>query len=153
MDQQKTSQKWTDSQLKYAAFVARGNRNLQGEKRTEGQFADAVGVDRRTLWRWRQLPGFKYLVLDLIIAENLHDMTDLLAAQRAKARGQKIFGTDSKGRKYELKPDVPAFNAITKLFGLTQDKLDLTTGGNPMPAPILELPTYKPDSDPEPDSD
>jgi transcriptional regulator with XRE-family HTH domain len=118
-------QKWTEAQLKYIQFVARGKRTRQGEKRTDEQFASAIGVDRVTLWRWRSIEGFNKAVFDEILRENVHYLPDLVKAQMA--------GGMKKGKG----GDTPAATLILKSYQLLLDKVDHTTNGKDMPTPIL----------------
>jgi hypothetical protein len=126
MNEAKMSQTWTEQQEKYISFVARGKKTLSGEDRTDEEFAKAIGVDRKTLWRWRKLPGFAAAVFDEVLQENLHYLPNLMKSQLA--------GGIKKGKGGET----PAATLILRQYELLKsDKIDHTTNGKDMPTPIL----------------
>jgi transcriptional regulator with XRE-family HTH domain len=109
---EKLQQKWTEAQIKYINFVARGRRNKRGEKKSEEQFAKALGVDRTTLWRWTQLEGFG----EALFLATQKELQPLLPALSRAVSG-KAFGQD----KFK-KIDIPAANLAIKLMGVTLEK-------------------------------
>lgn len=124
----KMQQKWTNQQIKHQQFVARGKTNKKGEPRTDEQFAKAIGVDRTTLWRWSQLPGYSQAILDIIVKEQvIPDLPIMINGQRQLARGVTPMAKDSKGNKKVLKPNTQAFNALMKLLGMVTPQLIETT--------------------------
>lgn len=64
MTQQELQEKLTTEQELYVKYLAAGRQSTSGKKYTEEQFAELIGVNPATLWRWRQKPEFKKLVLD-----------------------------------------------------------------------------------------
>lgn len=125
MKEQELQQKQDELLQKYIEFVARGKRNKQGERRTDEQFADAIGVNRTTLWRWSKHPSFNKAVFDEILRQNVHHLPDLVKSQ--------MVGGIKKGKGGET----PAATLILKSYQLLLDKVDHTTNGKDMPAPIM----------------
>lgn len=120
-------QKWTDDQLKYVEFVARGKKNLQGERRSDEYFAKSIGVNRTTLWRWQCLDGFAEAVFELSLRSLVPYLPSLNVAMLGKAVGSK---------KHEA-ASYQAYLALMRQFELLKsDKVDHTTMGKEMPTPI-----------------
>jgi hypothetical protein len=125
---EKTQQQWTAEQFKYIQFVARGNKTINGDDRTEEQFAKAIGVDRVTLWRWSKLPGFRLAVFDEVMGRKLKYLDRLVDSQ--------IMAAGKKGKGGETQ----AFLAIMRQAQLLQsDKVDHTTNGKDLPTPVLPI--------------
>lgn len=103
---EKMSQTWTEKQEKYIGFVARGNKTLKGEDRTDEQFAAAIGVDRKTLWRWSRLAGFRLAVFDEVMGRKLKYLDKLVDSQIAgglrKGKGGETQAFMAMMRQYEL---------------------------------------------------
>ena len=115
----KMLQKFTPQQQKYIQFVARGKTNKKGERRSDEQFAQAIGVARQTLWRWMQLPGFSQAVLDQIVKDQIiPDLPLMINGQRQLARGITPTAIDKKGKRKVLKPNTQAFNALMKRLAM-----------------------------------
>ena len=116
-------QPWTEQQLKHINFVARGKTNKKGEKRTDEEFAEAIGVDRVTLWRWMQLPGYRQAIIDAKLADRMGDIAEAIDAHAAKAKGADVYmmvkDRNGNKKKKKLNPDVQSFREITKLTGIT----------------------------------
>lgn len=107
---QTTQQKWDDRQIKYAAFVARGKQDRLGEQLTDSDFAEIVGVDRTTLWRWTQLPDWGQLLFEQVQIELRRSLPVLAKGLAAKATGHNKFKNW----------DVPAANTVIKLMGIAE---------------------------------
>lgn len=121
----------TDQQLKYIQFLARGKRNKAGDKRTEEQFAIALGVHPSTPYRWRELPGFAEALFEETIRQRLHYIPTLVDAQMAT-------GIKGKGG------NTQAFMALMRQFSLLKtDKHDITSDGKPLPQPVMNLPELR----------
>lgn len=56
------------------------------EPKTETELADKLGVDRKTLWRWRQISGFDKERLKRIRDYFIEDTPDIITALREKAK-------------------------------------------------------------------
>lgn len=135
---EKTIEKWSDQQIKFARYLSRGKTNLQGERRTMEQFANAIGVGVATLYRWRELDGFMQIVFDMTMKDMVDDLPTMLKAMKAKAAGQSVMYKDRRGKEREAKPDTQAFMALMRQAKLLQaDRHDHTTNGKDMPSPIL----------------
>jgi transcriptional regulator with XRE-family HTH domain len=102
--------KWTEPQLKYIQFLARGKKNRKGEQRTEEQFAEAIGVDFSTLWRWKQKDGFAEALLEATQRELAPLLPSLSNAVTGKAFGEKRFKNI----------DIPAATLAIKLMGVAE---------------------------------
>jgi hypothetical protein len=61
---------WTASQRKYMVWLATPDDDRMPNKHVN--MAAELGVDERTLYRWRKLPGF-YAEVNKIVDENLGD--------------------------------------------------------------------------------
>jgi hypothetical protein len=101
---------WTEPQLKYIQFLARGKKNRKGEARTEDQFAKSIGVDFSTLWRWKQKDGFAEALLDATQRELAPLLPSLSNAVTGKAFGEARFKNI----------DIPAANLAIKLMGVAE---------------------------------
>lgn len=129
MNETKTQQGFTEDQYKYLRYVARGRKDIAGNSYTEEQFAKAIGVDRTTTYRWRGIPGFAQVLFEEILKENMHYLPQLVQAQVAAA------GKKGKGG------ETAAMTLLLRQYQLLQsDKIDHTTNGKDMPAPIMKLP-------------
>ena len=125
MNNSKIQEKWSPQQLKYINFLGRGKTTLNGEKKTNEDFAKAINVNASTLYEWKKLPGFKEAVFQAALADNLDHLPMLLKSQMA--------GGVKKGKGGET----PAATLILKAYQLLFDKVDHTTNGKDMPSPIL----------------
>jgi hypothetical protein len=122
----KNRDKWSEKQIKYIQFLGRGKKGKDGTSFTNEQFARAIGVNPDTLYTWKKLSGFTQAVFDYILTANLDYLPDIFAAQLIAA-GKKGKGGDTQ-----------AFMAIMRQYELLKsDKIDHTTNGKDMPAPIL----------------
>lgn len=135
---EKTIDSWTETQIKYARFLSRGKTTLSGEKRTNEQFAEAIGVGVATLYRWKELEGFMHLVFEMTMKDLVDDLPMMVKSIKAKAVGQTLYYKDRRGKEREAKPDTQAFLAVMRQARLLQsEKIDHTTNGKDMPTPIL----------------
>src|SRR5690349_3689242 len=69
-DEQQKATRWTAQQRKYMLYVA-----TPKEERTplnEGNYAAENGINRTTLWKWKNLPGF-YAEVNKLVDEHLAD--------------------------------------------------------------------------------
>lgn len=122
---EKTQDLLSEKQIKYIQFLARGKKTKQGERRTEEQFAEAIGVNASTTYRWRELPGFAEALFQETIKQRLHHLPTLVDAQLQT-------GIKGKGG------NTQAFMALMRQFELLKsDKVDHTTNGKDLPTPIL----------------
>lgn len=130
----KTVGKWSDKQLKYIQFLARGKKNLKGERRTKEQFAAAIGVHWTRLYEWQKMPGFKYALLEATIAVHADDLPEMIQSHVAEAKGIERFYTykDPKTGKIKRKqytPNVQSLREILKLSGLMIDRSEVENTG------------------------
>ena len=96
------------------------------------EFAQSIGVDDATLYRWQKLPGFKTAVFEASMEHLSNRIPELNKAMMGKALGFKDFKN----------ADVPAYNILMRQFALLKaDKIDHTTNGKDMPTPIISLTT------------
>lgn len=105
-------QVWEPLQIKYADFVARGKTNRAGEKFSEEEFAKIIGVNRTTLWRWTQLPGWGELLLSSVQKELRPHLPGLSKMIVGKAAGKREFKDI----------DIPAANLAIKLMGVLVER-------------------------------
>lgn len=141
MNEAKTQEKWTDAQIKYAQFLARGKKTIGGIKRSNEEFAKAIGVNAATLYRWKMQDGFMALVFELDMRELVDDLPQMRQAVKASVLGQELSYVNGKGKTIKLKPaNVQAYLALMRQAKLLQsDKIDHTTNGKDMPAPIMSI--------------
>lgn len=71
----------TQQQLWYAARLADPS-----EARTHEELAEEIGVDRATLWRWRQIKGFGELVYSIALLEVKSDLGQIFAVLTRSAK-------------------------------------------------------------------
>lgn len=109
---EKMQGKWTEPQLKYIGFLARGKTDKKGNQRTEEQFAQALGVDFSTLWRWKQSDGFAEALLEATQRNLAPLLPSLSNAVTGKAFGEKRFKNI----------DIPAANLAIKLMGVAEKR-------------------------------
>lgn len=102
--------KWSEAQLKYIGFLARGKKTKKGVAKTEEQFAAAIGVDFSTLWRWKQKDGFAEALLEATQRELAPLLPSLSNAVTGKAFGEARFKNI----------DIPAANLAIKLMGVAE---------------------------------
>lgn len=125
---QENTQKWTEKQVKLIRFVGRGKRDKLGNKYTYDQFANIIGVHRRTLYDWMDLPGFTQAVFDFALKENMHYLPELLKAQTAAGLNKKKGG------------DPNAAKLLLRQYQLLQpEHIDHTTNGKELPVPIVQI--------------
>lgn len=121
-----TQEKWTDQQIKYIQFLARGKKDLHGRSYTEGEFAKIMGVDFSTIWRWKQKDGFAKVLFEASMKEVAVYLPEMIKAQAAA------------GLKKGKGGETQAFMALMRQYELLKsDKIDHTTNGKDLPAPIL----------------
>lgn len=124
----KLEHRWTPQQIKYIEFVSRGKTNLKGEKRTDDEFAKAVGVGRTTLWRWQNEDGFAEAIFEQSLKNLIPYLPSLNVAMLGKASGSKKHQGASER----------AYLALMRQYELLKtDKVDITTKGKELPTPIL----------------
>lgn len=118
-----TQESWTENQMKFINFLARGKTDKDGNEFTEGQFAKIIGVDQATLWRWKHLDGFGEALLEATRKELQPHLPKLSKAILAKAAGNSKFKNI----------DIPAANLVIKLMGVaerTESKLEARVDAN-----------------------
>jgi hypothetical protein len=126
MSEPKTLGNFSEKQLKYIQFLARNSTTKSGEKRTKEQFAEAIGIHWTTLYDWQRLPGFAQALFEETLKFNAKHLPAIVQAQIAAA-GKKGKGGDTQ-----------AFMAIMRQYELLKsDKVDHTTNGKDLPAPIM----------------
>lgn len=83
---QQLATNWTSNQRRLMEWFA--TPSLMRTPPTEGELADKMGVNRITLWKWKQIPGFMEEVQQLITV-NLGDVyNDVMHSfKRAAVRG------------------------------------------------------------------
>lgn len=131
---EKVNKPWDERQMQYADFVARGKTTKAGEKRSDEDFAQAIGVNRTTLWKWTNIDGWPELLLDRSLKYLSGQIPAMNVAMVAKARGNK---------KYE-KASEKAYQTIMQQYRLMQPaNIDITTDGKPLPTPVLPIATLR----------
>lgn len=130
MNDTKTQHKWDERQLKYANFVARGKTNINGERKSDEEFAKALGVDRTTMWRWTQQEGWAELLLECSLKFLASQIPAMNLAMVAKSRGDKRFKDASE----------KAYQTIMRQYQLMRpDKVDMTSDGKALPQPVVAI--------------
>lgn len=130
---------WTENQIKYIHFLARGKQDKHGRTFTEDEFAKIIGVDFSTLWRWKQKDGFAEALLIATQKELAPYLPSISRGLIGKAGGNKKFKNI----------DVPAANLAIKLMGVVLEKSQVESK---VDAEIKADVTLKPMSDAELDA-
>lgn len=106
MNETKTQGNWTNQQLKYIQFLASEKTDKSGKKWTEEEYQSVLGVDQATMWRWRQLPGFRLALFEKILENNLDYLPNLVKGQMAagirKGKGGETAAFLAIMRQFEL---------------------------------------------------
>jgi hypothetical protein len=130
METGQTQQGWSELQIKYADFVARGKTTLTGERKTDEEFAQAHGINRTTMWRWTQQDGWPALLMDRSLKWLASQIPAMNRAQVGKANGEKKYKDAS----------YAAYKVIMQQYELMKsDKVDITSAGKPLPQPVMDL--------------
>lgn len=124
MDAAKNANKLTTDQEQYIRFLAAGKVDSTGKKWTKEDFATKIlKVHPTTLSRWKHVPGFREALFDASVSGISEFIPDMIRAQVHKSIEKK---------------DTVAFMALMRQTGLLKsDRIDHTTLGKEMPAPIL----------------
>lgn len=83
-DMQEMQEIWTDVQRQFMLFLALPKSHRQ--PKTQRAFAEKIGVDEATLWRWKRLPNFADEVATLARELVKDDVPDVLGTIRQKAK-------------------------------------------------------------------
>lgn len=120
---------WTPDQALYLEWVATP-KELR-EQKTVLAFSKRIGVDRTTLWRWSNLPGFR----DAVLSATRNYLKDELP---------EIFSALAKRAK---QGDVPAIKLALEVSGEYTPKQDITSAGEKIAGPTVFLPAVEPETD------
>lgn len=106
--------KLTAQQRKACLYLVDKDLNPDAEFKTELEIAEAIGVDRTTLYRWRkQNPDF--IAYKNLLAD------DMLAEERSMVYAQLIRMIQGS------QPSIKAMDLYFKRFGLLSEKLNIET--------------------------
>jgi hypothetical protein len=120
-DQPAESIKWTSRQRKHMAWLA--TPKSQREPDTKEDWADVIGVNRRTLQRWERLPGFMdavWVLARITLDVRLPDILEALAVAAEARNVQAIrLALEVSGR-------LPAVSRFEGAMSLTVTQDDIT---------------------------
>lgn len=123
---QQNANKWTPDQERLIAWLALPK--AERKPRTQAALATELCIDEATIWRWKNLPGFREAVSKLAREYVQDDIPEILATIRRKAKGGSIPHIDRALAMAGLEADVEAAgkgngSIILQQFGSILDKV------------------------------
>ena len=106
--------KWTPNQMEFQKWLA--VPKFSRTPPSQDLYADSIGINRKTLYRWKNLDGF----MDAVVA---------LARQNLRDSLPDIYGALAREA---IKGSAPLIKLALEVTGEHQEKLDVTSGGKPI---------------------